>query len=252
MIIEFEKREKVAIIRLNRPEARNAVNPELAEELEKAIDRLEEEDLWVGILCGNGPAFSAGADLKSIANGEVNLSTKRGGFAGLITRQRSKPLIASVEGPALAGGTEIVLACDLVVASTNARFGLPEVKRSLIASAGGLVRLQRVLPKNLAMEAALTGNPISAQTAHQYGLVNRLVEPGKALEAALDLAEEINRNAPLAVQETRRSLLESQYVNDEEGIRIALEATKKLVTTEDYREGPRAFIEKRNPVWKGH
>ena len=252
MIIEFEKREKVAIIRLNRPEARNAVNPELAEELEKAIDRLEEEDLWVGILCGNGPAFSAGADLKSIANGEVNLSTKRGGFAGLITRQRSKPLIASVEGPALAGGTEIVLACDLVVASTNARFGLPEVKRSLIASAGGLVRLQRVLPKNLAMEAALTGNPISAQTAHQYGLVNRLVEPGKALEAALDLAEEINRNAPLAVQETRGSLLESQYVNDEEGIRIALEATKKLVTTEDYREGPRAFIEKRNPVWKGH
>ena len=146
MTVDFEVRARIAIITLNRPEARNAVSQQLAEDLEAAIDRLESDDgLWIGILCGNGPAFCAGADLKAIASGEARLTTKRGGFAGLVRRARTKPLIAAVEGPAVAGGTEIVLSCDLVVASTTARFGLPEVKRSLVANAGGLLDRKSVV-----------------------------------------------------------------------------------------------------------
>ncbi len=252
MIVEFEVRGRVGLIRLNRPDARNAVNSELAEAIETSIDRLEDDDeLWAGILCANGPAFSAGADLKAIASGTTNLGTARGGFGGLVTRERIKPLIAAVEGPALAGGTELVLACDMVVASTAARFGLPEVKRSLIASAGGLVRLPRHLPRNLAMEAALTGDPISAETAHQYGLVNHLVDPGQAVDAALELAGRVNANAPLAVRASRRSILGTQLLDDEAGIRLTGEETRLLANTDDFREGPRAFVEKRPPEWKG-
>ena len=252
MIVEFEVRGRVGLIRLNRPDARNAVNSELAEAVETAIDRLEDDDeLWAGILCANGPVFSAGADLKAIASGKANLGTARGGFGGLVTRERVKPLIAAVEGPALAGGTELVLACDMVVASTTARFGLPEVKRSLIASAGGLVRLPRYLPRNLAMEAALTGDPFSAATAHQYGLVNHLVDPGQAVDAALELADRVNTNAPLAVRASRRSILRAQLLDDDEGIRLTGEETRLLAGTDDFREGPRAFVEKRPPEWKG-
>ena len=252
MIVDFDVRGRVGLICLNRPEARNAVNRELAEALEAAIDRLEEADeLWTGVLSANGPAFSAGADLKSIAAGRVDLGTTRGGFGGLVERERTKPLIAAVEGPALAGGTELVLACDMVVASTAARFGLPEVKRSLIASAGGLVRLPRHLPRNLAMEAALTGEPISAEIAHRYGLVNHLVDPGQAVEAALELAGRVNVNAPLAVRASRRSILGTQFLDDEAGIQLTAEETRLLAGTEDFKEGPRAFIEKRQPEWKG-
>ena len=252
MIVEFEALGRVALIRVNRPDARNAVNRELAEAVETAIDRLEGDDeLWAGILCANGPAVSAGADLKAIASGAANLGTARGGVGGLVTRERIKPLIAAVEGPALAGGTELVLACDMVVASTAARFGLPEVKRSLIASAGGLVRLPRHLPRTLAMEAALTGDPISAETAHQYGLVNHLVDPGQAVDAALELAGRVNANAPLAVRASRRSILGTQLLDDEAGIRLTGEETRLLADTDDFREGPRAFVEKRPPEWKG-
>lgn len=252
MIVEFETRGQVGLIRLNRPDSRNAVNRELAEALEAAIDRLEQEDaLWTGILCANGPAFSAGADLKALASGETNLGTARGGFGGLVTRDRSKPLIAAVDGPALAGGTELVLACDMVVASTVALFGLPEVKRSLVAAAGGLVRLPHYFPRNLAMEAALTGDPISAETAYQYGLINHLVEPGQTVDAALQLANRINANAPLAVRATRRTLLGEQLSEDKKGIQLAVEQTQLLVETHDYKEGPRAFIEKRPPKWQG-
>ena len=152
---------------------------------------------------------------------------------------------------ALAGGTELALACDLIVASKAARFGLPEVKRSLIASAGGLVRLPRVLPKNIAMHIALTGEPISAEDAYKFGMVNSLVEAGEALEGAISLANKINENAPLAVRATRRSLLESLTLNDNDGMKFAIEETAALVGTEDYKEGPLAFIEKRPPVWKG-
>ena len=210
MVINYETKGRIALITLNRPEARNAVNHEVAAGIEEAIDQFEEDnDLWTGILCGNGPVFSAGADLKAISAGELNLATKRGGFGGIVARERTKPLIAAVDGPALAGGTELALACDLIVASTVARFGLPEVKRSLIASAGGLVRLPRVLPKNIAMQMALTGEPISAEQAHLFGMVNVLTKEGEALDKAILLAEQINKNAPLAVRATRRSLIES-------------------------------------------
>jgi enoyl-CoA hydratase len=196
--------------------------------------------------------FSAGADLKAIASGQAaDLQTKRGGFGGIAARQRTKPLIAAVDGPALAGGTEIVLSCDLVVASTNARFGIPEVKRSLVAAAGGLFRLPRALPRNIAMELALTGDPIDAERAHHFGLVNELVEPGKALEAALALAERVTVNAPIAVRESRRVLLDGMLADDDTAWKITFDAMAKAMATEDFAEGPRAFIEKRAPEWKG-
>ena len=252
MTVTFEVRDRVAIITLNRPEARNAVSQQLAEDLEAAIDRLESDaDLWIGILCGNGPSFCAGADLKAIASGSARLSTERGGFAGLVRRTRTKPLIAAVEGPAVAGGTEIVLSCDLVVASSVARFGLPEVKRSLVANAGGLFRLPRALPRNVAMELALTGEDLSAESAHLHGLVNRLVEPGQALDAALELAEVINANAPLAVRASRRVVLAAHLLGDDDAFALAADATREVVGTEDFREGPRAFVEKRSPHWTG-
>ena len=252
MTVTFEVRGRVAIITLNRPEARNAVSQQLAEDLEAAIDRLESDaDLWIGILCGNGPSFCAGADLKAITSGSARLSTERGGFAGLVRRTRTKPLIAAVEGPAVAGGTEIVLSCDLVVASSVARFGLPEVKRSLVANAGGLFRLPRALPRNVAMELALTGEDLSAESAHLHGLVNRLVEPGQALDAALELAEVINANAPLAVRASRRIVLAAHLLEDDDAFALAADATREVVDTEDFREGPRAFVEKRAPRWTG-
>ncbi|MDE0834495.1 MAG: crotonase/enoyl-CoA hydratase family protein [Acidimicrobiales bacterium] len=252
MTVNFEIRDRIAIITLNRPEARNAVSQQLAEDLEAAIDRLEADDaLWIGILCGNGPAFCAGADLKAIASGEARLTTKRGGFAGLVRRVRTKPLIAAVEGPAVAGGTEIVLSCDLVVASTTARFGLPEVKRSLVANAGGLFRLPRALPINVAMEMALTGDDLDAEAAHRHGLVNRLVQPGHALATAVELAEAVNANAPLAVRASRRVVLAARLLEDDEAFEVAADATREVFRTEDFREGPRAFVEKRSPIWTG-
>lgn len=252
MTVSFEVRDRIAIITLNRPEARNAVSQQLAEDLEAAIDRLEADDaLWIGILCGNGPAFCAGADLKAIASGEARLTTERGGFAGLVRRVRTKPLIAAVEGPAVAGGTEIVLSCDLVVASTTARFGLPEVKRSLVANAGGLFRLPRALPINVAMEMALTGDDLDAEAAHRHGLVNRLVQPGHALATAVELAEAVNANAPLAVRASRRVVLAARLLEDDEAFEVAADATREVFRTEDFREGPRAFVEKRSPIWTG-
>jgi enoyl-CoA hydratase len=252
MTVNFEVRDRIAIITLNRPEARNAVSQQLAEDLEAAIDRLEADDaLWIGILCGNGPAFCAGADLKAIASGEARLTTKRGGFAGLVRRVRTKPLIAAVEGPAVAGGTEIVLSCDLVVASTTACFGLPEVKRSLVANAGGLFRLPRALPTNVAMEMALTGDDLDAEAAHRHGLVNRLVQPGHALATAVELAEAVNANAPLAVRASRRVVLAARLLEDDEAFEVAANATREVFRTEDFREGPRAFVEKRSPIWTG-
>jgi len=252
MTVDFEVRDRIAVITLNRPEARNAVSQQLADDLEAAIDRLEsDENLWIGVLCGNGPAFCAGADLKAIASGGARLTTERGGFAGIVRRTRTKPLIAAVEGPAVAGGTEIVLSCDMVVASTMARFGLPEVKRSLIANAGGLFRLPRALPRNIAMELALTGDDLDAESAYRHGLVNRLVQPGEALEAAIALAEAVNANAPLAVRASRKVLLASHLMDDDEGFEAGAAATREMVGTEDFREGPRAFVEKRAPRWTG-
>ena len=252
-MVDYEVIGRVAVLTLNRPEARNAVNGDVARDMEAHLDKLEaDDDIWLGIIAGNGPVFCAGADLKAIASGQAGeLQTKRGGFAGIATRERTKPLIAAVDGPALAGGTEIVLSCDLVVASTNAKFGIPEVKRSLVAAAGGLFRLPRALPLNIAMEAALTGDPISAERAAHFGLVNELVEPGQAKEAALALAERISANAPLAVRESRQVVLAALRGDDEHLWKITIEAMAKVMGSEDFNEGPRAFIEKRAPQWKG-
>jgi enoyl-CoA hydratase len=252
-MVEYRQEGRVAVLTINRPEARNAVNGDVARTMEEGLDRLEEdEDIWVGIVTGAGPVFSAGADLKAIASGQAaDLQTKRGGFGGITARERTKPLIAAVDGPALAGGCEIVLSCDLVVASTNARFGIPEVKRSLVAAAGGLFRLPRALPRNIAMELALTGDPIDAERAHHFGLVNELVEPGKALEAALALAERVTVNAPIAVRESRRVLLDGMLADDDTAWKVTFDAMAKAMATEDFAEGPRAFIEKRAPEWKG-
>jgi enoyl-CoA hydratase len=181
----------------------------------------------------------------------AELQTERGGFAGITRRHRHKPLIAAVDGPAFAGGCEIALACDLIVASTQAKFGIPEVKRSLVAAAGGLFRLPQALPRNVALELAMTGDPIDAERAYALGMVNVLAEPGQAVETALALAERITVNAPLAVQASRRVILESLSGNEEEMWRASGTAMFEMSQTEDFAEGPLAFIEKRAPNWKG-
>jgi len=253
MSVTFEQRGPFAVVTINRPDARNAINAEVAQGIEDAIDRIEADDaIWVGILTGVPPVFCAGADLKEINAGRgATLSTERGGFAGFVQRERTKPVIAAVDGPALAGGTEIVLASDLVVASTTATFGIPEVKRSLVAAAGGLFRLGRKIPLNIAMELTLTGDPIDASRAHHFGLVNRLVEPGQALDEAVALAEQICANAPVAVRESRKIVLEATNAPDEVGWRMSAEGMAKAMSSEDFSEGLTAFIEKRKPQWKG-
>jgi len=253
MSVSFEQRGPFAVIKINRPDARNAVNAAVAQGIEEAIDTIESDDsIWVGILTGEPPVFCAGADLKEINSGNgASLSTQKGGFAGFVQRERTKPVIAAVDGPALAGGTEIVLASDLVVASTTATFGIPEVKRSLVAAAGGLFRLGRKIPMNIAMELTLTGDPIDATRAHHFGLVNRLVEPGQALDEAIKLAEQICANAPVAVRESRKIVLEATHADDEVGWRMSAEGMAKAMSSEDFSEGLTAFIEKRPPQWKG-
>ena len=253
MAVDFEQRGPFAVVKINRPEARNAVNGAVAQGIEEAIDRIEADDgIWVGILTGEPPVFCAGADLKEInAGNAANLQTKRGGFGGIVQRERTKPIIAAVDGPALAGGTEIVVSCDLVVASTTATFGIPEVKRSLVAAAGGLFRLGRKIPLNIAMELTLTGDPMTAEVAHHHGLVNRLVEPGEALDAAIALADRICANAPVAVRESRRVVIEATNAPDDVGWKMSLEGMAAAMSSEDFGEGLTAFIEKRPPVWKG-
>lgn len=252
-MVEYELRGHVAVLTINRPEARNAVNGVVANAMEAAIDQIEEDaDVWLGVLCGDGPVFCAGADLKAINEGRGGeLQTTRGGFAGITQRERTKAIIAAVDGPALAGGTEIVLACDLVVASTRASFGIPEAKRSLVAAGGGLFRLPKKLPPNIAMELALTGDPIDAERAHHFGLVNELCQPGEALDTALALAARIEANAPLAVRESRRLLLQYEELDLDEGIRQSNQAIMNLAASADFSEGLMAFIEKRPPNWQG-
>lgn len=244
----------IGLIRLQRPQAGNAVTPQLAQALEAAVRTCEEDaDIWVTVLTGaGGKVFCAGADLKEVAAGRAEqLLTPDGGFAGFVNARRSKPCIAAVEGLALAGGLEIVLACDLVVASEHASFGLPEVKRSLIALAGGAYRLPRLLPRALALEMILTGSSMPAETALAHGLVNRLVPKGQACEAALQLASTICDNAPLAVRESLAIAKASADLSESELQRLGAEAWRRLLRSEDFREGPRAFIEKRPAQWRG-
>jgi enoyl-CoA hydratase len=254
-IVEYEQRGHVAVLTINRPEARNAVNGEVASGIEEAVDKIEaDDDTWVSVLTGAGTVFCAGADLKAISSGQAGgLNTKRGGFAGLVRRERTKPMIAAVDGRAFAGGCEIALACDMIVASTAAEFGIPEVKRSLVAAGGGLIRLPQVLPGKIAMELALTGDPIPAERAYALGMINELVEAGKAVDAAVALAERICVNAPLAVRESRKVVLEAlANPEDEKHLwDITNAAFAKVAQSEDFSEGPLAFIEKRAPQWKG-
>jgi enoyl-CoA hydratase len=252
-MVDYEVNGHYAVLTINRPEARNAVNGAVANGIEEGIDKLEaDDDLWVGILTGVPPVFCAGADLKEINSGNAaGLQTKRGGFGGIAQRERTKPIIAAVDGPALAGGTEIVLSCDLVVASKSATFGIPEVKRSLVAAAGGLFRLPRKIPFNVAMECALTGDPISAERAYHIGLENVLCEDGEALAKATELADRVCANAPVAVRATRKILLEATMAPDEVGWRMSIEGMGQAMQSEDFSEGLTAFIEKRPPAWKG-
>ena len=246
--------DHVALVTLNRPEARNAVNGDVARGLQAAIDSTEADaDVWVVILTGTGAdAFSAGADLKAVASGQGgDLRTERGGFAGFVHAARRKPWIAAVNGPALAGGCEIVLACDLVVAVPGARFGLPEVKRGLVASAGGLYRLPRALPPAIAREMILTGEPISAERAHALGMVNQLCSADQLLATAQALAARITVNAPIAVRESLQVARNALDLNDAELQALSAQAQQTVYASEDFKEGPRAFIEKRAPRWTG-
>ncbi len=252
-LVLYEAEGRVAVITLNRPEARNAMSPELSTALGEAFDQFEaDESLWVAILAGNGQIFCAGADLKALSEGRAaGIITAEEGFGRFARRQRAKPVIAAVDRPALAGGFELVLGCDLVVASTEAVFGLPEVKRSLVASEGGVTRLPRRIPTNVAMELALTGDTIDVHRAHSLGLVNVVCEPGQALAEARALAERIVVNAPLAVRAARRAILDGLETTEAEGFAIAAGLGGEISKTEDFLEGPRAFVEKRPPQWKG-
>jgi enoyl-CoA hydratase len=246
-----ERRGNVLVITLNRPEARNAVNAALAAGVGRALDQLDADDtLAVGVLTGAGQAFSSGMDLKAFVSGEKPTYGDRG-FAGIVERPPLKPLIAAVEGFALAGGCEIALACDLIVAADDARFGIPEVKRSLVAAGGALLRLPRRVPSAVAMELALTGEPIGAERAHAIGLVNTLAAPGGALAAALALAERIATNGPLALAATKQILTAAPDWPQEDFWARQRALAGPVFASEDAREGARAFAEKREPVWRG-
>ena len=244
----------VGLVTLSRPEARNAVNADLAAALEAIVDETERDpDLWAVVLTGAGSGvFCAGADLNAVAAGRgAELFTARGGFAGFLYAERAKPWIAAVHGKALAGGFEIVLACDLVVAAEDAAFGLPEVTRGLIAAAGGLYRLPRALPRNLALELAITGETLDAQRAERHGLVNRVVPAAQVVEEALAIAQSITRNAPVAVRESLRVARNACDLGELEARALTKVSRDRVAQTEDFKEGPRAFVEKREPRWLG-
>ncbi len=245
-----EQRDRILIITINRPKARNAVNAEVSRGLADAMDRLDGDDgLSVGILTGAGGSFSAGMDLKAFARGENVVVEGRG--LGFTERPPAKPLIAAVEGYCLAGGCELALATDLIVASKESAFGIPEVKRGLVAAGGGLVRLPQRIPYAIAMELALTGENLSAERAHDLGLVNELAEPGSALDAAIGLAERISANGPLAVAATKKVIIEAREKSSDEVWSWQRKLLTPVFMSNDAREGAVAFAEKRAPKWTG-
>lgn len=241
----------ILLITLNRPQAKNAVNRALAEALAAALDELDGDDaLQVGVITGAGGSFSAGMDLKAFLQGEFP-TVKGRGFGGITEAPPEKPLIAAVEGYALAGGFEIVLSCDLVVAARDARFGIPETRVGLLAGAGGLIRLPQRIPVNIAMECALTGEPFTAEQARGWGLVNRLTEPGDALPAARELALKIAENGPLGIRASKKILREAPYWPADELWDRQRSAMSPVFDSADAKEGAAAFAEKRPPVWQG-
>lgn len=252
-VVLTERRGRVLLITLNRPDARNAVNDQIAQGLEAAIDTLENDaDLWCGVLAGNGKAFCAGADLKMIAGGQVAaLSTERGGFAGITRRARTKPVIAAVHSHAFAGGFEIAISCDLIIAGDKVKFGLPESKRSLVALAGGLVMLPRFIGEKLALEMAMTGDAYPAQRMYDAGLVSRIVPNDEVQATAISMAEAICENGPLAVKASREIVLAGRDLTPVDHWAMSEKVGWPVFASEDAKEGPRAFIEKRKPVWQG-
>lgn len=243
----IERRGRVLVITLNRPDSRNAINTELAQGLVGVVEELDgDPSLTAGVLTGAGAGFCSGMDLKAFATE----GTPKG-FMPFIEKGSAKPLIAAVEGFAVAGGFEIALTCDLLVASRGARLGIPEVKVGLFAAAGGLLRLQRRVPYSVAMELALTGDLMTAERAHDYGLVSHLAERGQALDEALRLAERIAANAPLAVAATKRLIRDTQGLTEREFWDLQKPLVSPVFKSEDAKEGPRAFSEKRTAVWTG-
>jgi len=249
--VRTETQDGVLVVTLDRPRARNAIDGATARALAAALDRLDaEDDLRVGVLTGAGGTFCSGMDLKAFLTGDVPFVEGRG-LGGLTQAPPRKPLVAAVEGWALAGGFELALACDLVVAGATARFGVPEVTRGLVAVAGGALHLPRRLPYAVAMELLLTGDPIDAARAAELGLVNRVVGEGEALAAALELAHRVARNGPLAVAATKEVARGAQDWTMEEVCRRQDEITGAVFTSHDAAEGAAAFAEKRPPVWQG-
>jgi enoyl-CoA hydratase len=246
-----ERRDRVLLITINRPDQRNAVNAAVATGIGKALDELDADpELSVGVLTGAGKGFSAGMDLKAFVAGERPHVEGRG-FAGIVERSADKPLIAAIEGFAVAGGLEIALACDMIVAARGARLGVPEVKRSLVAAGGALLRLPKLLPRTIAMELALTGEPMPAERAAELGLVNRLAEPGEAVATGLELAGAVARAGPLALAATKRILTEAADWPEREFFERQRAITDRVFNSADAREGASAFAEKREPVWQG-
>ncbi len=245
-----EVRDGVLIVTINRPEAKNAMNKAAAEAIAAAMDRLDaEDDLRVGILTGAGGTFCSGMDLKGFLRGESPMIEGRG-FGGVVQAPPKKPLIAAVEGYALAGGLELMIACDLVVANDKAKFGIPEVKRGLVAGAGGVMMLPDQIPERIAMELALTGDFIDAARAYELGLINRVVD-GSALDGALELASRIAENGPLAVRLSKQIIRESRAWPMDERYDRQGPLIGQVFVSEDAREGAAAFAEKRKPNWKG-
>ena len=250
VLVEYA--DRVAVITINRPHARNAINRAVSVLMSEALDELDRRaDLTVGIVTGAGGTFSSGMDLKAFLAGE-NVVVEGKGLAGITQAPPRKPLIAAVEGWALAGGCEVALACDLIVAADDGQFGIPEVKRGLVAGAGGLIRLPRRIPMGIAMELALTGDPLPAVDAHRLGLVNRLTEPGAALDGARELAARIAANGPLAVAATKQIVAQQHDWDMADAWDRQQPLTRRVFESADAREGALAFAEKRAPVWTGH
>lgn len=241
----------VMVITINRPKAKNSINLAVATGIAEAMDELDRnDDIRAAILCGAEGTFCSGMDLKAFVSGELPVIPGRG-FAGVAEAPPRKPLIAAVEGYALAGGFELAIACDLVVAASDAKFGIPEVKRGLVAGAGGLLRLPRQIPSRIAMELALTGDFISAERAYELGMINRVVEPGNALDGARALATAIAANGPLALIASKQIIRESQDWSQDEMFDKQNAIANPVFTSEDAIEGATAFAEKRPPQWKG-
>jgi enoyl-CoA hydratase/carnithine racemase len=250
-LVLVERHEGVLTITINRPAQKNAVNHEVAVQLGSAVDLLDTDPkLSVGVLTGAGGTFCAGMDLKAFARGETPTLPGRG-FGALTRTEVRKPLVAAVEGWALGGGFELALACDLIVAAEDARFGFPEVTHGLVASEGGLIRLPRQIPDHVALRVLLTGDPLSAREAAEHGLVGELTEPGAALERARALAARIAKNAPLALAAVKQVLRATQGLDDRTAFERQDQMIAGLISSDDAHEGARAFAEKRAPVWKG-